>query len=227
MPKDPTNGLNPWGCHFTAEPPFLFHTGILRVSRQVNQEAKRVLYNDSKSPWKIKVNSTTNKMMSGRVLDALDLLPCMMTSTNIHFNFYFFAPVEGSEDYQNLQEIRPGIDYICKTLSTVPISRNIGVFWWDFEVDWEWETKRSCLDPMAILSKRSFFHVMGIGLQDVLYEIDPKDASNVRECLDRCSKMSGRIIEWDPPASQWKLRARPPTRKTPVYQYRHIEFSGP
>lgn len=217
IPKDPTSGLNPWGCYFSVEPPFRFHTEILRVSRQVNQEAKKVLYSDLKYPWRINVNSTTNKGMSGKVLNALDLLPCMMTSTNVQLNFYFFAPVKGTEPSHTAQETWSGIDYICRALSAVPIARNIGIFWWDAQENAEWETKRICLNPLAMFSANCSFRLTGGGLQDNFYKNFKRDR---RECFDYLEKVTGRVVEWVQPAPPGPFRVGFPTLETRVCRLR-------
>lgn len=166
-----------------------------------------------KYPWKININPTTNKSMSSKVLNALDLLPCMMASTNLQFNFYFFAPVKGSEPSQTAQETWSGIDYICRTLSSVPIVRSIGIFWWDAQENIDWETKRICLNPMAMFPPNCSFRLTGGGLQDNFYKRFKTDR---KECLAYLKEVTGRVPTRAPPTVPGSLRAGFPTRETRV-----------
>lgn len=205
IPGNPSNGSNPWGCYFSAEPPLCFYPEIMRVSQQVSQEARTVLHSDAKHPWKINVNSTTNKSMSGKVFNALNLLPCMMASVNLQFNYYFFAPAKGTEPFQTAQEIHSGIDYICGTLSRMPIARNIGIFWWDAQKDTEWETKRICLHPLALFPIICSLRLTTAGLQEDSYE---KFKNERKYFLAYLEKMTGRPVAFAPPAAAGQFSPR-------------------
>lgn len=213
IPGNPGNGCNPWGCYFSAEPPLRFHPEILRVSQRISHEAKSVLHSDAKYPWKINVNSTTNKAMSGKVFDALDLLPCMMATVNLQFNFNFFAPVRGTEPSQTARETQSSIDYVCRTLSSVPIARSIGIFWWDAQENIDWEMKRICLHPLALFSRTCSFRLTSGGLQDRFYKNFKDDR---KHCLAYLERILGQVVAFAPPAAPGQLRVGFPTHETRV-----------
>ena len=75
------------------------------------------------------------------------------------------------------QDLWSGIDRICRTLSEVRISRNIGISWTDATVSGSWEMTGRYLQPLAMFPVNCSFRVDHLKLDSTETVLIPEFAS--------------------------------------------------
>jgi hypothetical protein len=71
------------------------------------------------------------------------------THINIHYAFYDTPGRESTYTHIPPQDWKAGIDRICRTLSAVPIARNVGISWTDATDGGSSTITRGYFQPLA------------------------------------------------------------------------------
>ena len=197
------------GQHFAAEPAHRFPPHILRVSRQVSQEALMVLAPTSERPWKITVIAYPDAKLS-----LPDVLPHgLARSAYIQFAFEFpresdsvLKPLESWSDLSQWEQIAQcchiraarlkgsnrihrGIDEICRRLAEVPVKRDIKICWFDCSLVTKAVEVKSVLRPFSrfwSLGTFRFGEVMGEEEENLARYIKVITARNPKYGIMKC-----------------------------------------
>lgn len=148
----------------TLLPPFRCESSILCINRQLNGEAKDLLFSgQADNPWKINVRHS----VFGGIFQRHDLvfsraippnLPQLFGARYIWFTFNRCDTLLTTMDtFGELNSALYGLRDICETLGTKSISRHIEVCWIDGSTTMDLTSRRELLSPLASLRDNCSF----------------------------------------------------------------------
>ena len=147
---------------------YSFHSAVLNLNKQINEEAKRVFYGEN--TWKVLISYNFNYFRLLNGLAALRQQSFFSYMRRFHLHFHLSGYVLKDSPSFSLTEYchqtKLNAEKTCRVLAALPALRVVEISWIDTTQGACWEEKRWILDSLVLLQAVSLFEVRDVILED-------------------------------------------------------------